>query len=323
MRRVVALTAFVAALSAPTAPVFADDTVVVPGVAFPGAGTYLSSFGCGDLPQADTGSPQVRIGKGGTGPAAGSRSFWLRMPGPGSAAGPVHRVDSVAATTVTGFAARADQGSAGVAYVWFVAPGLEPGQAWAGRAPLSVGPGWQQVETAGATYTWVLVDAASGQVLEDGGAATIAAFTAARGDGPGYLLAGFGCDGHEFALDALRVGSPGAVTTYDLEAIPVATTIASSADAVDAGEEVTLSGTTLGPGGTPVGATLVLEARPEGSQEFRPVGDPVHATPDGTVTSTVVPEATTDYRWYFPETGYADAGWSDTVRVLVRPGPDD
>lgn len=323
MRRAIALTAFVAALSTPMAPALADDTVVVPGLAFPGASTYLSSFGCGDLPQAGSGSPQVRIGKGGTGPAAGSRSFWLRMPGPGSAAGPVHRVDSVAATSVSAFSARAEQGSAGVAYVWFVAPGLEPGQAWAGRAALSVGPGWQRVDTAAATYQWRLVDATSGQVLEDVGAATVAAFTATHGDGPGYLLAGFGCDGHEYAVDALQVGSPGAVTTYDLEAIPVSTTISSSADAVDLGGEVTVRGSTLGPGGAPVGASLVLEARPEGSQEFRPVGDRLHAAPDGTVTTTVVPETTTDYRWYLPETGYADAGWSDTLRVLVRPGPAD
>ena len=28
-----------------------------------------------------------------------------------------------------------------------------------------------------------------------------------NGDGPGYLLAGFGCDGKEFSVDALRVGS--------------------------------------------------------------------------------------------------------------------
>lgn len=323
MRRGIALTAFVAALSTPITPVFADDTVVVPGLAFPGANTYLSSFGCGDLPQAGSGSPQVRIGKGGPGPATGARSFWLHMTGPGSAAGPVHRVDSVAATSVSAFSARSDQGSSGVAFVWFVAPGLEPGQAWVGRTALSVGPGWQRVDTAGATYQWVLADATSGQALEDAGAATIPAFTTAHGDGPGYLLAGFGCDGHEFVLDALQVGSPGAVTTYDLEAVSVSTTISSSADAVDVGEEVTVSGSTLGPGGAPVGASLVLEARPEGSEQFRPVGDRLHSAPDGTVTTTVVPEATTEYRWYLPETGYADAGWSDTVRVLVRPAPAD
>jgi hypothetical protein len=43
-------------------------------------------------------------------------------------------------------------------------------------------------------------------------------FTDAHGDGPGYL-AGSGCDGEDFSIDALRYGSRGAVTTYDLEGI--------------------------------------------------------------------------------------------------------
>ena len=59
------------------------------------------------------------------------------------------------------------------------------------------------------------------RVVDAGGSATIAGFTAEHGDGPGYLLAGLGCDGEEFSIDALRFGSPGAVTTYDLEGITV------------------------------------------------------------------------------------------------------
>lgn len=320
MRRAVLVAALAVALSAPIAPALADDTVVVPGLAFPSGDTYLTYFGCTDLYHADTRSPRVRIDRGdGTAPA-GRRSFALQMPGAGTASGPVRRVESVAATTVAGFSARAPQGSSGVAYVWFVTPGLAPGQTWSGRADLAVGAGWQQVDAAGAIYRWTRYDAASGAVLEDGGAHTIADFTDLHGDGPGYLLAGLGCDGHEFSLDALRFGPPGAVTTYDLEGVPVTTTIGSSAPTVGRGGQVTLTGTTVDARGVRVGSSLVLEARPQGAEVFRAVTGPLHAGADGAVTTTVAPEATTDYRWFLPESGYTDQGWSDVLRVAVRPG---
>ena len=75
-------------------------------------------------------------------------------------------VDSVAATTVAGFSARADLGSTGVAYVWYVAPGID--RARSGPAgPISLsGPGWQYVDAAAATYTWRLLDAATARLVE-------------------------------------------------------------------------------------------------------------------------------------------------------------
>lgn len=318
MRRSVLVAAVVAALSSPFAPAMADDTVVVPGLAFPASDTYLTYFGCVDLYHADTRSPQVRIGRDGTVPA-GRRSFGLRMPGAGTAAGPVRRVESVASTTVAGFTARSDQGGAGVAYVWYSAPDLVPGQAWAGRADLRTGPVWQYVDLASATYTWTRYDAATGAVVEDGGSATIADFTAAHGDGPGYLLAGFGCDGQPFSVDALRFGSPGSVTTYDLEGIAVATTMRASHGVLPPSGEVTLTGVTLDTGGVPIGSALVLQARPEGQKMFTATGHAIHSGPDGVVTAIVAPEVTTDYRWYLPETGLADAGYSQPVRVVVDP----
>jgi hypothetical protein len=321
MRRVTTAAALTAALSVPLAPALADSTVVVPGLAFPSADTYLTYFGCVDLYHADTRSPQVRIERGGVAPA-GVRSFDLRMPGTGTASGPVHRVESVADTTVAGFSARSEAGGAGVAYVWFVSPGLAPGQTWSGRADLDVGPGWQQVDAAGATYTWTRYEAATGEVLEEAGSATVAEFTAEHGDGPGYLLAGLGCDGQQFSLDALRFGSPGAVTTYDLEGISVSTSISASRAQVAAGDELTLTGTTVDVSGEPVGATLVLEARPEGASAFSPVpGGMVHADPDGSASLTVTPEVTTTYRWVRPGTGYADPGHSAEITVVVGSSP--
>lgn len=318
MRRAVLVAAMTAALCAPLSPSAADDTVVVPGLAFPSSDTYLTYFGCSDLFRVPAAAPQVRIDQAEAAPA-GLRSFGLLMPGAGTASGPVSLVDSVAATTVTGFSARADAGASGVAYVWFVTPRLTEGQVWAGRAELAVGPAWQYVDTAAATYTWTRRDAVSGEVLEEGGAASIASFTAEHGDGPGYLLAGLGCDGAEFVIDALRVGRPGSVRTYDLEGITVTTGITASASAVRSGTAVTLTGASVDIAGVPVGAPLVLQSRPAGSAAFRPAGDPVFAGLAGTVSVKVRPEQTTAYRWFMPSTGYADGGFSAPVTVRVTP----
>ncbi len=228
-RAAVLLTAIGAALWSSLSPAAADDTVVVRGLAFPSSDTYLTYFGCADLFHLASAPPQVRIGQAEATPT-GLRSFGVQTPGAGTASGPVTLVDSVAATTVAGFSARADLGSTGVAYVWYVSPGIDRGQVWAGRADLAVGPQWQYVDAAAATYRWTLYDVDKAAAVRAGGSATIAGFTAENGDGPGYLLAGLGCDGTEFVIDALRFGSPGAVTTYDLEGITVTTSISACRD---------------------------------------------------------------------------------------------
>ncbi len=316
-RAAVLLTAISAVLWSALSPAAADDTVLVRGLAFPSADTHLTYFGCTDLFHRGSAPPQVRIGQGEASPT-GLRSFGLLMPGAGTASGPVTLVDSVAATTVAGFSARADLGSTGVAYVWYVSPGIDRGQVWAGRADLAVGPQWQYVDAAAATYKWTLYDVDRGAAVKAGGSATIAGFTAENGDGPGYLLAGLGCDGSEFVIDALRFGSPGAVTTYDLEGITVTTSISASVTG-PSGKRVTFTGASVDIAGVPVGAPLVLQARPAGSQVFRPVGGPVAASPGGAVSTSLVPDRTTTYRWFMPATGYADAGFSTPVTVRVTP----
>jgi hypothetical protein len=317
MRRAVLVAAITAALCLPSSPASADETITVPGLAFPSSDTYLTYFGCADLFNVPAAAPGLKIDQVEATPT-GVRSFGLMMPGAATASGPVSLVDSVAATTVAGFSARADGGSTGVAYVWYVAPGIEQGQVWAGRADLAVGPQWQYVDAAAATYTWTLYDAANGKAVKPGGSATIAGFTAENGDGPGYLLSGLGCDGGEFVIDALRFGSPGNVTTYDLEGISVTTSLAASTTSVRRGGPVTLTGASVDIAGVPVGAPLVLQARPAGKQLFRPVGGPVAASPGGAVSVKVKPTTTTTYRWVMPATGYADGGLSAPVTVRVR-----
>ncbi|MGZ5399911.1 MAG: hypothetical protein ACXWDM_07840 [Nocardioides sp.] len=295
----------------------ADETVVVHGTAFPSSSTYLTYFGCVDLFHADTRGPLVRVTRD-AGAPLGSRAAGLEVPGAGTAVGSVSLVGSVADAT-SSMSVRAAAGSSGVAYVWYVAPGLKPGEVWSGRADLTAGAdGWQQIDAAAASYTWTRVEAATGAVRKQAGVATMAGFAAEHGDGPGYLLSGLGCDGRGFGLDALRVGTPGAVTTYDLEGWSVSTSISASSEKIIRGGDVTLGATSVDAAATPMGAALVLEARPEGAGDFKPVTGPVLAGPDGRVTATVTPEVTTDYRWFFAERAYADAHWSATTRVVVE-----
>jgi len=295
----------------------ADETVVVPGTSFPSSSTYLTYFGCVDLFHADTRGPLVRVTRDDAAPL-GSRAAGLEVPGAGTAVGSVSLVGSVADAT-SSMAVRAAAGSSGVAYVWYVAPGLQPGEVWSGRADLTATvDGWQQIDGAAASYEWSRLEAATGAVQEQAGAATIDDFAAVHGDGPGYLMAGLGCDGRPFGVDALRVGPPGSVTTYDLEGWSVSTSITASSQQISHGGDVTLSAMSVDTASTTMGATLVLEARPEGAADFRPVTDPVLAGPDGRVTTTVTPEVTTDYRWFFAERAYADAHWSATTRVVVE-----
>ena len=317
MRRALVVAAVTAVLSTPMAVAVADDTVVVPALAFPSSETHLARLGCADLYHADARAPQARVVRPDVA-ASGRRAVGFRLPGQGTAVGPVHRTDSVAATTVAGFTARAAGGSTGVAYVWYTAPDLRPGEVWAGRADLAVGPGWTAVDTRAVTYSWTKYAAATGAVLQDAGRATLSQFTGTHGDGPGYLLGGLGCDGAEFEIDALRFGAPGAVTTYDLEGIAASTTMHRSTGTLVEGDHATLSGATVNAAGVPIGASLVLQERPAGTDAFRVVGDPLMADRDGTVSVDVAPTVTTDYRWYYPESGLADESWSPVTRIVVE-----
>jgi hypothetical protein len=294
----------------------ADATVVVPGTAFPSSSTYLTYFGCADLYHADARGPEVRVSLD-DGAPMGERATALALPGTGTASGPVSLVGSVA-TATSRLSVNSAGGASGVAYVWYVSSELDAGQVWAGRADLATGAGWQQVDAAAASYRWTKYDTGTGRALKSLGAATIKAFSAAHGDGPGYLLSGFGCDGQAFEVDALQVGTPGSVVTYDLEGWAVSTSISASRRAITAGQQLQLTGTSVDPSGRTMGAELRLEARAKGAAEFAPVGGAVAAGSAGNVVTTVSPDVTTDYRWVFPETGYADSHVSPAVRVVVK-----
>lgn len=321
MRRAVITSLFAAVLVVPVsaAPAVADEVVVVPGTAFPtGAATYLARFGCQSIYHVDATDALAEVVLD-DGAPLGRRALSFQVPVPGGATGPVTRVASVATATHQ-LSARARQGATGVAWVWFATADLAAGEVWLGRADLvaAVG-GWQRLDPGAATYTWSRVEAATGTVLEDAGSADVAGFTQAHGDGPGYLLSGLGCDGRSQVLDEVSVGPPGAVTTFDLEAAAVTTSITTSAPRVEDGQAVTLTGTSTDSRRHTVGAALVLQARPEGADTFRDVTDPLAARGDGSVEVRVTPTTTTTYRWWFAERPYADAHPSPEVTVQVVP----
>jgi len=319
MRRWTAVAVLALGLGLAPSPAMADDTVVVPGTSFPSTGTYLTYFGCVDLFHVGQ-APAARLMSYDDPGPLGPRAVELTLPGAATAAGSVSMFSSVASAVSTLAVRGGEGGSTGVAYVWYLAPGMASGQVWSGRAALSAAGGWQQVDAATATYEWTRYDAATGKVRGQGGVATIDGFTAEHGDGPGYILAGFGCDGGTFGVDAIRTGMPGSVTTYDIDGWPVTTEIGASKDRVQAGEQVAITGSSVGRG-KPMGATLTLQARPQGAAEFQTVAETVVPGADGTATATVTPEVTTEYRWFFARRGYADEHVSGVRQVMVEPVP--
>jgi hypothetical protein len=328
-RAVVACAGVAVAALLPLAPAHADSTVVVHGLAFPtGRAAQLSFVGCQNpYDRADEAlEPYIGIGPGQA--PTGKRSLGYDLAG-GNAIGSLHYVDSMAATTVAGLSVTAPEGASGVAYAGYQEPADRgTGLVWFGRADLAAAPGgWQRVDAAGLTYTWTKFDMlAQKPVGEQQDAAAIPAFLAAHGgDGPGFFTIGFGCDGRPFNMDAWRIGSPGAVTTYDLEGLTTSTSISGPDGAIDLGESVTLRGSVTDSSGAPVpDARLVLETQgPNGGWSFVD-GASVDSSSGDDPTLAVTPDSTTTYRWHFVDRPLAEGSVSAPFTVQVRePGPSE
>lgn len=313
------LVAAALAVAVPLAPAIADSTVVVPGLVFPsGRDAQLSFVGC-DNPYARTAEvPQPAIGLGPDQAPAGERSVGFDLDG-GNAIGSLHYVDSMATTTVAGLSVDAPDGASGVTYAGYQEPADSgTGLVWFGRAALSVpAGGWRAVDVAGLRFTWTKFDMlGQQQVGSSVGEARIPAFvTAHGGDGPGFFTIGFGCDGRAFHTDAWRIGSPGDVTTYDLEGLTTATSISGPTDPVDAGTPVTLHGSVVdGTGAALTDARLVLESQGGGG------GWTIVDGASGPAAElTVTPEETTTYRWRFVDRPLAAGSESEPFTVRVSP----
>ncbi|MCW2793238.1 MAG: hypothetical protein JWO76_2336 [Nocardioides sp.] len=302
------------------APAIADDTVVVRGLDFQGGLTSLSITGCPGLFDRVAEPVTTYVSKSPDAPA-GARSLKYDLAG-GNAVGSQHAVASMTQTSVAGLSVFAPDGAIGVAYAGYRAPAdWATSLIWVGRADLRAAPGgWQQVDATGLTYTWTQYDMDTRQpVAASDEPLTVAGFAAAHGgDGPGFWTVGFGCDGNPFKIDALRIGAPGAVTTYDLEGFTSTTAISGSRTSVAAGDAVTLAGTLRdGRGQALPHGLLVLEAQEYGQEGFRPVQGGAATVDAGDPTVTVRPSARTVYRWRFAGTWSVDGSLSPTFTVDV------
>jgi hypothetical protein len=274
--------------------------------------TYLTYVGCSDLLGNAT-PPASRINLGPYAAPLGRRSLGLVPTAAGSAAGPYASFDSLAALDMS-VGVAATGGGSGVSWVMAVTPQSPAGTAWRGRAALSVPAGsWTTVSTSALTYDWALVDLASGTTVDRLGPATSAQFAADHGDGRGFAVTGFGCDGKAFNLDAVRASG----STFDFEGVSLTTSMAAGRQQVRTGEEVELTGRVTDGSGRVTGDPLVLESRPPGGQ-WAPVGKRVLASRDGIARVGVPVAETTEFRWYRPESQYADEGWSAAVTVTVE-----
>lgn len=306
-RTVVAMTSLVAVCAA--APAQAQDTRTLTGPATGDQGVYLTYVACGGLFGQAT-APVPRLNLGPYAAPLGRRSLGLVPTGTGTASGPYVRFDSLTSLDAS-VSVAATGGAAGVAQVLAVTPASPPGTAWSGRADLAVAPGaWSDVAASTLTYDWSLVDLASGATVSAAGTATPAAFAADHGDGAGFVVTGFGCDGRAFNIDAVRSGATG----FDFEGTALSTSAALAGPRQ--GDEVTLTGRVTDPGGRLTGDPLVLERRTPGG-EWHADGAAVLADPDGVTRAVVQVTETTELRWHRPESQYADEGWSDPVTVSV------
>jgi hypothetical protein len=302
-------------VSSPAHAAGGSQTVAGPATGDPDV--YLTYVGCADLLGAAA-APASRINLGPYAAPLGRRSLGLVPSAAGSAAGPYSTFGSLAGLDAS-VAVAATGGSTGVSWVMAVTRQSPAGTAWRGRAAVSAPAGsWTTVSSAALTYDWALVDLASGATVDRVGSATPAQFVAQHGDGSGFAVTGFGCDGKAFNLDAVRASG----STFDFEGVSLTTTVAAGRQRVEAGQEVELTGRVTDGSGRVTGDPLVLESRAPGGQ-WSAVGKPVLAGRDG-VARVVVPVAeTTEFRWHRPQGQYADEGWSDTVTVTVEQPPQE
>jgi hypothetical protein len=308
--------AAVAAGTLPGAQASGDSAVVVRGTALPsGAKSQLNLVGCDSVfaRTSETVAPAITVVPGRPG---NKRSLGFDLGG-GNAVGSVSYVDQVAATTVAGMAVHAEAGTIGVAYVGYQAPqDVGTSLMWIGRAPLAVpASSWTSINVPGLGYAWTQYDMSTQQPIGgEVGSSGIPAFTRAMGgDGAGFYMVGFGCDGNAFNTDAWKIGTFAGATTYDFEGFTTRTTIAGPEGPIEPGKRATLTGTVVDGAGAPVGGRAVLEAK-QGDGTW----DTVDVAPGPSPSAVVRPEKTTTYRWKFFDRARYEGSVSGPLTVTVE-----
>ena len=318
LRTTVAVAAMTTALTALGAsPAQADDARTLAGSSTGDADVFMTYVGCDSLFGAAA-APQPRINLGPYAAPLGRRSLGLVPSAPGTASGPYATFSSLAGVQ-SSVSVAATGGSQGVSYVMAITSTSPAGTAWSGRASITAPPGsWTAVSAASLTYDWTLVDLSTRAPIGPAGSGTPAEFAAQRGDGAGFVVTGFGCNGRAFNLDAVR----GSGSTLDFEGIALSTSVAVDRAKATSGDDVAVTGTVRDGAGQVTGDSLVLESRTPGGA-WAPVGDAVPAGPGGQARRVVPVTETTEFRWHRLESQYADEGWSDPVTVTVAPAADE
>jgi hypothetical protein len=308
-----------------------QSTVVVRGLAFPeGRAMRLGLVGCDNVYERVAEAPQAMIGAGPGSAPAGERVLGYDLVG-GNALGPLSYVSSVALTQSAGLTAYAEQGTTGVVWAGYQEPAdRHTGRVWFGRAEVVVPPGqWTRIEATDLTYSWSKWDMyAQAPVADgvDGGAdeaaeepvpdGTLADMVLRhRGDGAGFVMTGLGCDGNEFAIDALRLHTAGTATTYDIEGLATSVTMPPPpVRRAEAGQPVELRGTLVDSTGAPLsGVTMRLESRAVSATGWKV--DQVVDVVDGAAVARVHPEQATSYRWRFVDRPMAEGSVSAAVTI--------
>lgn len=299
------------------APVHADEAVPVTTLAGPGGaldGMYLTYVGC-DAIDGATSPPSTRINRGPETAPLGRRSFGLVPSGVGTASGPTISFLSLASLGA-GVDVRSELGTTGASYIFLTSLDTPAGHAWRGRASLNVTPStWQHVDTAAVPHEWQLIDLTTGlSVARE--TSTPAEFVAVHGDGAGYEVTGFGCDGHGFNVDAIS----GNGRLWDFEGLTLVTSISASAAQTSPGKEVTVTGAVTDGSGRITGDPLILQSRVPGAVEWINESPLTFTGPDQSSSATITLTETRELRWLRPESEYADGGASEVVLVTVGPG---
>lgn len=325
-RALVAVAATAALTLGLPAASYADETVVVRGTAFPDASTQLAYVGCTDLFSRDQQVLQPYIGRGPGKAPAGARSLGYDLAG-GTAVGSQHVVSSMVSTTTASLSVFADQGAEGLAVAGYQDPADAGTQLmWFGTASVTApAGGWHTVEATSLTYTWTKYDMTTRTPVTAAQPAdsTVETFAAAHGgDGAGLYAITFGCDGAPFSIDAMRIGSPGAVTTYDIEGLATSLTISGSATTIAAGEQVTVRGALRSStGGRIRSATVILERRFSSGGSWENIRVVSAGDPDA--VARLIPAQSAVYRWRFVDRPLAEGTVSPTFKVTLVPEESD
>lgn len=298
--------------AAGTVPAQADGARTLTGPTTGDPDVFLTYVSCSDVFASGT-APQSRLNLGPYDAPLGRRSLGLVPSAPGTASGPFARFESLSSFD-SSLSVAATSGSQGVSYVVSITPSNPPGTAWSGRAALTVPAGsWTHVSAAALTYDWTMIDLRTFAPVGQAGAATPEAFAREHGDGAGFAVTGFGCNGRAFNLDAVSASG----STFDFEGITLSTDATVDRQRATAGEQVSISGRVTDDSGRVTGDPLLLEQRAPGGA-WTSTGRTVVSDPSGLASVVVPVSETTEFRWHRPESQYADEGWSTPVTVTVE-----